>query len=280
MEHFHTGNNGLLLLIGQTDDLNFIGNLNGTSLHSTRSHGAATGDGEDVLNRHQEGQVGLSVGSRNVLVNSFHELEDRSINGIVDVLGLGLESSSCRAADDRHIVAREAILVQQVTNFHLNQIKQFGVVNQVGLVHEHNDCRNFNLTSEQNVLAGLLQRTVGSSNNQDCAVHLCSTGDHVLDIVCVTGAVHVSIVTLLGLVLNMTGVDCDTSCLLFGSIVDLVICQKFNVVVGQSKSLGDSCGKSGLAVVNVTDGTNVNMGFRSFEFFLCHFLVLLKIICC
>ena len=38
----------------------------------------------------------------------------------------------------------------------------------------------------------------------------------------------------------------------------------------QSQSLGDSSGQSGFTMVNVADGTNVNMGFGSFKFCLCH----------
>ena len=37
------------------------------------------------------------------------------------------------------------------------------------------------------------------------------------------GAVHVSIVTLLGLILHVRGVDRDATGLLFGRLVDLVI---------------------------------------------------------
>ena len=100
-------------------------------------------------------------------------------------------------------------------------------------MHEYNDCGNAYLTSKKNVLAGLLERTVGSSNDEDCAVHLSSTGDHVLNIVSVARAVNVSVVTSFGLVLNVTGVDCDTTSLLFGSVVDLVVCQELNVACSE-----------------------------------------------
>ncbi len=60
-------------------------------------------------------------------------------------------------------------------------------------------------------------------NHEDRAVHLGSTSDHVLDVVSVTWAVHVSVVTSFGLVLNVRRVDGDTALLLFGSLVDLVV---------------------------------------------------------
>ena len=121
--------------------------------------------------------------------------------------------------------------LRELTDLHLDEVEKLSVVNEVGLVHENNDSRNADLTSEQNVLAGLLERTVGTSNDEDSAVHLSCTGDHVLDIVSVAGAVDVSVVTLSGLVLNVTGVDCDTACLLLGRVVDLVVCQELVLAV-------------------------------------------------
>ena len=115
------------------------------------------------------------------------------------------------------------------------------------------------------MLSGLSLRAVRTGNEKDSAVHLSSAGDHVLNIVSVSGAVNVSVVSLLSLVLNVSGVDRDTSCLLFGSLVYLIVGLNLNLVVGQSQNLGDSSGQRGLAVVNVADGTDVYVGFRSFE---------------
>ena len=64
---------------------------------------------------------------------------------------------------------------------------------------------------------------VSSRNNQDSAVHLSSTGDHVLNIVSMSGAVNVSIVTFVGLILNVSGIDGDTTLSLFGSLIDHII---------------------------------------------------------
>ena len=70
------------------------------------------------------------------------------------------------------------------------------------------------------MLFSLSHRAVGSSDNKDSTVHLSSTGDHVLDIVSMAGAVNVSIMTLFGLVLNVSGVDRYTTLSLFGSLID------------------------------------------------------------
>ena len=71
--------------------------------------------------------------------------------------------------------------------------------------------RNANLTGEQHVLASLGHRAVGGGHNEDSAIHLGSTGNHVLHEVGVARAVDVSVVTLLGLVLDVGDVDGDTA---------------------------------------------------------------------
>ena len=72
------------------------------------------------------------------------------------------------------------------------------------------------------MLSGLSHNTVGSSYNQDSAVHLSSTGDHVLYIVSMSGAVNVCVVSLRGLVLNVCGRDGDSTLSLLGSLVDVL----------------------------------------------------------
>jgi len=119
------------------------------------------------------------------------------------------------------------------------------------------------------VLLRLGHGAVGSSDNQDSAVHLSSAGDHVLDIVGVARAVDVSIVTLLGLVLNVSGVDCDTTSLLFRSLIDGIIGLELSSAL-EGQPLGDGSGQRGLAVVNMADGADVNMRLSSFKFLLCH----------
>ena len=121
------------------------------------------------------------------------------------------------------------------------------------------------------MLTGLGHGAVSCGNNEDSAVHLCSTGDHVLNIVSVAGAVNMCIVTMLGLVLNVSGVDGYTTSLLFGCLVDFVRahCSSMTFL---GKSHGDSCGEGSLTMVNMTDGADVYMRFGSFELLLCHFL--------
>ena len=62
---------------------------------------------------------------------------------------------------------------------------------------------HFHLAGEQDVLARLGHRAVRRGDDEDGAVHLGGAGDHVLDVVGVTGAVDVGVVALVGLVLDV-----------------------------------------------------------------------------
>ncbi|MNZ98366.1 hypothetical protein D3C78_1176460 [compost metagenome] len=119
------------------------------------------------------------------------------------------------------------------------------------------------------MLTGLWHRTIGGRANQDRAVHLGSTGDHVLHVVSVTWAVNVSVVTNVRVVLDVSGVDGDTARFFFRSRVDLVElndCRAENFGANASQS----CGQSGLTVVNVADGADVNVGKGTIKFFFSH----------
>ncbi len=45
------------------------------------------------------------------------------------------------ADDDRRVVARELVAIEQLSDFHLDQLEQFRVVHHVRLVQEHDDPR-------------------------------------------------------------------------------------------------------------------------------------------
>jgi hypothetical protein len=82
-------------------------------------------------------------------------------------------------------------------------------------------------------------------------------------------------VTVFCFVLNVSGVDRDTTSLLFGSRVDLVVRFSSTAELG-SQHGGDGSSQGGFAVVNVTDGAHVHVGLGPFEFFLSHFSILKK----
>jgi hypothetical protein len=127
------------------------------------------------------------------------------------------------------------------------------------------------IAGEQHVLTGLRHRAVGRRDHQDRAVHLRRTGDHVLDVVGVTGAVHVRVVPLLRLVLDVRDRDRDAALPLLGSLVDHV--EGRGLVQGRVlvvQHLGDRCGQRRLAVVDVTDRADVDVRLSPLELRLSH----------
>ena len=269
VEHLDTGNGGLTLLVGQTNDLDLLVQVQHATLHTTGSNGTTAGDGEHVLDGHQEGHILLAVGGGDPLVNSVHQLLDAGILRSVGIGGLGDQGVQSGTTDDGGVIAGEAVEVQQLTDLHLHQLQQLLIVHLVALVQEHQHRGHVHLTGQQQVLTSLSHGAVGGSDDQDSAVHLGSTGDHVLDIVGVTRAVHVSIVTLGRLILDVGGVDGDTTLTLLGSLIDGRVVGVLSTAL-QRQVLGDGSGQSGLTMVDVTDGADVNMGLVSLKFLLGH----------
>ena len=268
-EHLDAGANGVLGL-ADTHDLQRVVHMEHAALHTAGGNGAAAGDGHGVLDSHQERLVDVAVGGRDVGVHSLHELPNLLLPLLVALQGL-----QSGAADDRGVVARELVAVEQLANFHLDELDELLVVDHVALVQEDHDVGHAHLTGEQDVLAGLGHGAVGSSDNQDGAVHLGRTGDHVLHVVGVTGAVDVSVVTGIGLVLDVSDGDGDAALALLGGLVDHVEGSEVSVrravgavVLGQS--LGDGGRQRRLTVVDVTDGADVNMRLRALELLLSH----------
>jgi hypothetical protein len=205
---------------------------------------------------------------RDVGVDRFHQLQ----NGfLAEGAGVAFESLDGAAGDDGDDVAGELIFLEQVADFHLDQLEQFRILDHVDLVHEHDDVRHADLTGEQDVLAGLGHGPVGGGHHQDGSVHLGGAGDHVLDIVGMPGAVHVGVMAVLGLVLDVRGIDGDAALAFFGSVVDFTV-GLGDGAAGLGQNRGDGCGQGGLSMIDVADGANVDVGLIPIEFFLGHSL--------
>ncbi len=265
-EHLDAGSNGSL---GRTDadDLDGGVELELATLNTAGSDGAAAGNGHDVLDGHQERLVGLTGRRRDVGVDGVHEFDD----GVTPLALVALEGLQCGAADDGEVVAGEVVLGEELTGLHLDEVDELLVVNHVALVQEDDDVGNADLTGKEDVLAGLSHRAVGGGDDQDCAVHLSSAGNHVLDVVGVARAVDVSVVALPGLVLDVSDVNGNTTLTLLGGLVDGVEGGEVSVAaLGLRENLGDSCSQGGLAVVDVTDGTDVYVRLRTIELLLGH----------
>ena len=117
-EHLDTGNNGLANVLMDTDDLNFVVQVQSTTLNSTGSNSTTAGDGEHVLNGHQERLVGVTYGIGNIAVNCSHQLQ----NLVAPLAGRIFQSLQSGTLNDRGVVARELVLVQQLADLHLNQL--------------------------------------------------------------------------------------------------------------------------------------------------------------
>ena len=196
----------------------------------------------------------------------MHELDD----GVGPLL-LAVEGAEGGATDDGQIVSGEAVLGEEVTGLHLNEVDELLIVDHVALVQEDDDVLNADLTGEQDVLAGLSHGAVGGGDDQDGTVHLSSAGNHVLDVVGVARAVDVSVVALPGLVLDVGNVNGDAALTLLGSLVNVLEGSEVSLAaLGLREDLGNGRGRGGLAVVDVTNGTNVYVGLRTIELLLGH----------
>ncbi|CDE18803.1 uncharacterized protein BN767_00670 [Acidiphilium sp. CAG:727] len=278
-EHFKTGNNRSGGLFLKTYDFNGIADVSYASFNSSGCNRTTTRDREYVFDGKKERLRIVSFRSGNVVVDSVHKFKDAlSFGGrknffFACAAGSLFESLKSRTLDDGGIVAGESVLVKKSSDFHFNEFEKFGIVYLVALVKEYDDIGNAYLTSKKDVFSGLRHRTVGSGNYEDRAVHLSSAGDHVLNVVRVSRAVNVSVVTLVGLILNVSRVNRNTSRLFFGRFIDLVISHCFGVAFA-SHNHRDSRSQSGLTVVNVADSTDVYVRFASVKFCFCHFCFL------
>ena len=162
------------------------------------------------------------------------------------------------AADDGDVVAVELVEGEHLPQFHLHQIDQLLVVHHVNLVQEDRQIGNADLAREEDVLASLRHGAIRRGHHQDATVHLRGAGDHVLDVIRVAGAVDVGVVARIGLVLDVRGGDCDAASLLLGSLVDLIERDDLRAAY-LGENLGDCGGEGGLTVVDVANGTDVEV---------------------
>src|SRR5207237_1659433 len=117
-EHLNARDNGLLRR-AQTDNLDFLADLDDAALDTAGHHGAAARDREHVFHRHQERLVDRTLWLRNVLVDALHQLEDRIVT---ELLVLVFECRQRRTLDDRNLVARKLILREQFAAFLLTPL--------------------------------------------------------------------------------------------------------------------------------------------------------------
>ena len=198
-------------------------------------------------------------------VDRIHELGD-----LGRPLGVALERLEGADPDDRGVVARELVVVEQLADLELDEVQELLVVDHVGLVEGDHDRGDAHLAGEQHVLTGLGHRAVGGRDDQDGAVHLGGAGDHVLDVVGVARHVDVRVVPVGRLVFDVGDRDRDAPLLLLGGLVDLVERREGGVGVGLGEDLRDGSRQRRLAMVDVTHGPDVQVGLGALELLLGH----------
>ena len=253
-------------LLADADDLDLLVRLEDAALGPAGDDRATTGDREDVLDRHEERLLGVTLGLRDRGVDRVHQLHE-----LLGPLRVALERLERRDAHDRKVVARELVGAEQLADLELDELQELLVVDHVALVQRHDDVRNADLAGQEHVLLGLRHRAVGRGDHQDRAVHLRGTGDHVLDVVGVAGAVHVRVVPRRGLVLDVRDRDRDAAGLLLRRLVDLVergVRVQVGVLVVQD--LRDGRSQRRLTVVDVTNGADVDVRLSPLELRLRH----------
>ena len=103
---------------------------------------------------------------------------------------------------------------------------------------------------------------VGSWNNENTTIHWTCTSNHVFNEIGVTGTVNMRIVTIFSLILNMWSVDSDTTFLFLWRIVDFgIVLECIQIGIGLVETLWNGSSQSGFAVIDVTNGTNIQVRF-------------------
>ena len=227
--------------------------------------GAAAGDGEHVLDRHEVRLVEVPHRLGHVGVDGVHQLDD-----LLDGTRVAVEGLERAHADHGHVVARELVLREQLPHLELDEVEELLVVDGVDLVEGDHDRRHAHLAGEQHVLARLGHRAVGGGHDEDRPVDLGRAGDHVLDVVGVAGHVDVRVVPVRGLVLHVGDVDRDPTLLLLRRLVDLVEARVRRRRILVVEDLGDGGSQRRLAVVDVTHRPDIEVRLGPLELRLAH----------
>ncbi len=213
-EHFDVGRNRFRGRL-DPDNLDFLHFLEDAAINTPGRDSAAAFNVEYVFDRHHERLINRAFRYRNVIINRGHERENLLLR-----FGVAVQRFERAAFDDRDFVARKFVLREEIAHFHLDEIEKLWIIDHVHFVQEDNDRRHTNLAREQNVLAGLRHRTVRCAHDQNSAVHLGRAGNHVLDVVGVTGAIDVGIVTLIARIFHVRCVDRDAALFFLGGVID------------------------------------------------------------
>ena len=249
LEGLNVGNLGLDrdLVLADKLDLGIL--LQDTTLDTARGDGATAGNGEDVLDGHEERLLGVTLRGGDPGVNVVEEL--------VDPLNTNLRLATLNGAqggthDNGGVVTLKAVGGEQLAHLHLDELQHLLVLDSIHLVDENDDALDTDLAGEEQVLPGLGHLTVAGGNDNDGTIHGGGTSNHVLDVIGVTRAVDVGVMPVVGGVLDVCGGDGDTTLALLRSLVDGAIVEVCGVAL-LGLTLGDGSCEGGLWIVSGCD---------------------------
>jgi hypothetical protein len=247
LEGLNVGDLGLDrdLVLADKLDLGIL--LQDTALDTARGDGTTAGDGENVLDGHEERLLGVTLRGGDPGVNVVEEL--------VDPLDTNLWPAALNGAQggthhNGGVVTLEAVGGEQLAHLHLDELQHLLVLDSIHLVDEDDDALDTDLAGEEQVLPGLGHLTVAGGNDDNGTVHGRGTSDHVLDVIGVTRAVDVGVMPVVGGVLDVCGGDGDTTLALLRSLVDGAILEVGGVALF-GLTLGDGGCEGGLWIVSV-----------------------------
>src|SRR5262249_19842230 len=126
------------------DQLNVFHLLENTALDTTSGDSASAFNIEHVFDWHQKRLIDRALRHGNVVVNRFDQRENLFLR-----IRIAVKRFERAALNNRYLVSGKFVLRQEITHFHLHEIKQLGVIDHVDLVQEHNNRRNTDLAGEQ-----------------------------------------------------------------------------------------------------------------------------------
>ena len=121
------------------------------------------------------------------------------------------------------------------------------------------------------MLTGLGHRTIVGRHNKNCTIHLGGTGNHVFNIVSMARAINMRVMTVVGLVFNMGGGDCDTTLSFFRGLINFIKGNIFPIAL-QAGKLGYRRSQSGFPVIDMPDSADIHVRLVPLKFLLSHLL--------
>lgn len=292
------------LFVVHFDRLDFGGDVSGgkgnnhtglddTSLDTANGHGTDTANLVDVLERETEGLVGGSGRG----LNSVNGLEEGLTS---DLTGLGLLGPAlvpggvggrlnhvvtvpARNGDERNRVGVVTDLLGELSSLGDNVVETRLVpLDGVHLVNGNNELSNTEGEGKKNVLLGLtilgdtsLELTNTGSNDENGAVSLGGTSNHVLDEITVAGGINDGNIVLRSLKLPESNVNGDTTftlsfklvknpSVLEGTLTELgsLLLKLLNGSLVDTTALEDKVTSGGrLAGIDVADNNEVDVKF-------------------